>query len=161
MLLERKPAFLVAVLLAIFVFPDSLKASSCSRSHGDCLWCQELPQQRLYLDGIENKEPEHLFLNGSFNLYGCLRSSSVCLAAVYHKSVASQGRNLLPEEVSDEYPSFATNSSGIVIGGSCSGGFFLLCVLLYFLYRLLTKNEVAPLPPPPPYPDCPCVISSC
>lgn len=92
MLLERKPTFLVALFLAIFVFSDSLQASSCSRSHEDCLWCQELPQQRLYLDGIENKEPEHLFLNGSFNLYGCLRSSSVCLAAVYHKSVASQGK---------------------------------------------------------------------
>lgn len=33
-----------------------------------------------------------------------------------------------------------TDSSGGLIGGSCTGGFFFLCFALYMLYRLLRSD---------------------
>ena len=60
----------------------------------------------------------------------------------------------LADEQLDGFSNVVTNSGGAVIGGSCgTGGFFLLCVLIYLLYRLLRDDRsVHPTtgPDPPP-----------
>ena len=45
------------------------------------------------------------------------------------------------EEQSHQFPGVMTNSSGLEIGGSCSGAGVILCILLYFLYWLLTHDR--------------------
>ena len=42
----------------------------------------------------------------------------------------------LKNEQLDEFPNVLTNSSGAIIGGSCTGGLVLFLVVLFFLYRL-------------------------
>ena len=42
----------------------------------------------------------------------------------------------------DEFASVMTNSSGGLIGGSCTGGLFLFFVVIYILYRLLRDKPV-------------------
>ena len=48
----------------------------------------------------------------------------------------------LADEQLDAFSNVVTNSGGAAIGGSCgTGGFFLLCVLIYLLYRLLLIDD--------------------
>ena len=49
----------------------------------------------------------------------------------------------LADEQLDGFSNVVTNSGGAVIGGSCgTGGLFLLCVLIYLLYRLLRDDPI-------------------
>ena len=65
----------------------------------------------------------------------------------------------LGDEQLDGFSNVVTNSSGAVIGGSCgTGGFFLMCVLIYFFYKWLNNdtsvhptNQSGASCPPPPY----------
>ena len=60
------------------------------------------------------------------------------------------------DERLDEFSNVVTNSGGALIGGSCSGGgVLLLCAVIYFLYRLLTKEDsrVHTTTGPVPQPD--------
>ncbi|KAL9966422.1 hypothetical protein ACROYT_G024491 [Oculina patagonica] len=60
------------------------------------------------------------------------------------------------EERLADFPSVMTNSSGALIGGSCTGGLFLFCVVIYILYKLLRPE------PPRIEPICPrCRNVSC
>ena len=58
------------------------------------------------------------------------------------------------DERLDEFPNVVTNSGGALIGGSCTGGLLLLCVVLYFLYKLLKDDpSVHPTAGHVPQPD--------
>jgi len=47
----------------------------------------------------------------------------------------------LEDEQLDGFSNAVTNSGEAVIEGSCTGGFFLFCLLIYFLYRLLRDDQ--------------------
>lgn len=48
------------------------------------------------------------------------------------------------DERLDELSNVVTNSGGAVIGGSCTGAFLVLCVVIYILYRLLKDPRIHP-----------------
>ena len=54
--------------------------------------------------------------------------------------LSSQGGSPADERL-DEFSSVVRNSGGALIGGSCTGGLLLLCLVIYFLYRLLRDDD--------------------
>ena len=55
---------------------------------------------------------------------------------------STDGMSLQDEQL-DGFSNFVTNSGGVVIGGSCgTGGFLVFCVLIYLLYRLLKDDPI-------------------
>lgn len=73
--------------------------------------------------------------------------------------VANRKDGSLEDEQLDGFSNVVTNSSGAVIGGSCgTGGFILMCVLIYFFCKWLNNdtsvhpaNQSGASCPPPPY----------
>ncbi|KAL9966420.1 hypothetical protein ACROYT_G024489 [Oculina patagonica] len=61
-------------------------------------------------------------------------SKGFCLGSFQTATV--EGWSLEDERLV-EFSSVVTNSSGALIGGSCTGGVALFCVVIYILYRLL------------------------
>ena len=45
------------------------------------------------------------------------------------------------DERLDQFSNVVTNSGGGIIGGSCTGGFAVLCLLFYILYKWLKDQD--------------------
>jgi len=58
------------------------------------------------------------------------------------------------DERLDEFSNVVTNSGGALLGGSCTGGVVVMCVVIYFLYKLLRNDpSVHPTTGHVPQPD--------
>lgn len=58
------------------------------------------------------------------------------------------------DERLDEFSNVVTNSGEALIGGTCTGGLIVMCVVIYFLYKLLKDDSsVHPTTGHVPQPD--------
>ncbi|XP_020629439.1 uncharacterized protein LOC110066548 isoform X3 [Orbicella faveolata] len=90
---------------------------------------------------------------GHTNIYACWEENAErdCLGTC--KSVIRGG--VCPEdERLDEFSNVVTNSGEALIGGTCTGGLIVMCVVIYFLYKLLKDDSsVHPTTGHVPQPD--------